>query len=225
MKKTLKCLSVLLGYPSDELKAGTRDIQAALLAEGALPAEAVQVLQPLLQRLAGEDLMELQCEYSELFDGSRPLSLHLFEHVHGESRERGQALIDLTQQYTDHGYLIANNELADFLPLFLEFVSLLEPSQARDWLARPAHVFAALEERLVQRASPYAAVLHALQVLPKVRVDPDALAALRARFAAEDAKSIDEAWQEAPVSFASAGPAGSAADGGVVERIRAALRR
>lgn len=224
MNRTLKCLSVLLGYPSDALKAAAPEIGDALRAEGALPAAALQALQPLLQRLASEDLLELQATYSEVFDASRPLSLHLFEHVHGESRERGQALIDLTQQYAARGYLIANNELADFLPLFLEFLSVLDPPEAKDWLARPAHVFAALEERLVQHASPYAAVLHALQVLPRVRIDPDAVAAVRARMAADDAKSIDETWQEAPVTF-TAGTVAGAIAGSVAERIRAALRR
>lgn len=224
MKVTLKAMSALLGYPSAELQAAAGEIRDALRAERALPAAVLERLEPLLSRLENEDLMELQGDYTGLFDGSRSLALHLFEHVHGESRERGQALTDLRERYLARGFGIESNELPDFLPLFLEFLSFLEPKEAKEWLAQPAHVFAAMEERLAERGSPYAAVLAALLALPKAKPDFDALAALRARMAAEEAKSLDETWEEAPISFA---PPRQAAPGGVgvVAKIRMALKR
>jgi nitrate reductase delta subunit len=222
VRKTLKALSALLAYPSAELQSATGEIRSALAAERALPRDALDALDALLRRLAADDLMELQSEYTALFDGSRSLSLHLFEHVHGESRDRGQALIDLANEYLKQGFAIAENELPDFLPMFLEFLSFIEPAQAREWLARPAHVLAAMEERLRGRGTPYAAVFRALLVLPAAKPDPDAIAELRSRMDAEEARSIDERWEDAQVTFTAPNPAPRPT--GVAARIRAVLR-
>src|SRR5690606_28340573 len=118
------------------------------------------------------------------------LSLHLFEHVHGDSRERGQAMIDLGQQYIDRGFVMRAAELPDFLPMFLEFLSCLPPDEAREWLSEPAHVLAVLEQRLSERDSSYAAVFGALVALPAAKPDPEAVAELRERTKGEDDKSI-----------------------------------
>ena len=223
MKLTLRALSALLGYPSAELKAHIGEVRAALRGEAALPAAALERLEPLLLRFRTDELLDLQAAYSELFDRSRSLSLHLFEHVHGDSRERGQAMIDLGQQYVDRGFVIQSGELPDFLPMFLEFLSYSPPGEAREWLTEPAHVLAVLEERLAERDSPYAGIFHALLALPRSRPDPAAVARLAERAWPEDGKSIDEQWEEAPVNFGA-----PVADGGgptgVVARIRAARR-
>jgi nitrate reductase delta subunit len=193
------------------------------VSERALPPEAIDALDGLLRRMAAEDLMELQADYTELFDGSRSLSLHLFEHVHGESRERGQALIDLAGEYLKHGFAISGNELSDFLPLFLEFLSFIEPTEAKDWLGRPTHVLGALEERLRERGSLYAAVFRALLVLTDKKADPEAVAELSSRMKAEEARSVDDIWEEAPVTFTTPNPAPRPT--GITARIRAVLRR
>lgn len=224
MKTTLKALSILLGYPSAELQEAAPEIRRALIDEGALAPAVLRRLDALLSRLETGELIDLQADYTDLFDRSRNLSLHLFEHVHGESRDRGQAMIDLGQQYLDRGFAMTTNELPDFLPLFLEFLSFLPDREAKDWLAQPAHVFAALEERLSERQSPYAAIFAALIALPKAKPDRQALDELRRRMAEHDAKTIDEIWEEAPVMF---GPNAHEMGGptGVVAKIRAALRR
>jgi nitrate reductase delta subunit len=223
MRKTLKALSALLGYPSPELQAATQEIRSALLAERALPAAAIEALDALLRRIESADLMDIQSEYTSLFDNSRSLSLHLFEHVHGESRERGQALIDLANEYLHHGFAITVNELSDFLPLFLEFLSFVGAAQAKEWLGRPAHVLTAMEERLRERGSLYAGVFRALLVLPDSKVDPEAVAELRQRMKAEEARSVDERWEDAAVTFTAPEPPPRPT--GVAARIRAALRR
>jgi nitrate reductase delta subunit len=223
VRTTLKTLSALLAYPSAELQAATEDIRRGLRAERALPRAVLEELDLLLGRMATEDLMDLQAHYTELFDGSRTLSLHLFEHIHGESRDRGQALIDLGHQYLERGFAISVNELSDYLPLFLEFLSFIEPAEARDWLGRPAHVLAALEERLRERESPYAAVFRALVVLPGRKPDSEAVAELRARMSAEEARTVDERWEDAQVTFTAQNAA--PAPTGITARIRAVLRR
>jgi nitrate reductase delta subunit len=223
MKLTLRAMSALLSYPSAELKQHIGEVRQALYAEAALPPEALARLEPLLRSFETEELLELQAAYSELFDRSRSLSLHIFEHVHGESRERGQAMIDLGQHYIDSGFIMQAPELPDFLPIFLEFLSCAPPAQAREWLSEPAHVLAALEQRLGERKSPYAAVFHALVALPGAKPDPTAVAELQARVAGEGAKTLDEEWEDAPVNFGAPIQNGGGPTG-VIAKIRAARR-
>ena len=220
MRLTLRALAALLGYPSAELKAAIPEIREALSTEGALPRPARRRLDPLLARLEAGDLLDLQAAYSELFDRARSLSLHLFEHVHGDSRERGQAMVDLARQYLDSGFLLDDPELPDFVPVFVEFASCLAPAEAREHLSQPAHVFAALEERLTGRGSDYAAVFGALLAVAKARPDREALAELKANAPDDDPAKIDEEWQEKEVTFTGAHEMGGPT--GIVARIRAA---
>jgi nitrate reductase delta subunit len=197
-------------------------LRDALASEGVLPISARRRLGPLLDRLETGDILDLQAAYSELFDRSRSLSLHLFEHVHGDSRERGQAMIDLGQQYLSRGFLLASAELPDFIPVFVEFASCLSPAEARDMLAEPAHVFAALEDRLNRRDSPYAAVFGALIAACNAKPDREALAELDARAPSDDPTKIDEEWEEKAVTFTASHEMGGPT--GIVAKIRAAAK-
>lgn len=224
MKMTLRALALLLGYPSEEMKEHVGELRNALATEGALPDASSETLRPLLEAIETNDLLDLQAAYSELFDRSRSLSLHLFEHVHGDSRERGQAMIDLGQQYMESGFFLEASELPDFVPVFLEYASCLSARDAREMLGQPAHVFAALAERLDKREAPYGAVFHALVALSKVRVDADARALVDENTPAVDAADIDAEWEEAPVSFNLGGAHEMGGPTGVVAKIRASNR-
>lgn len=224
MKRSLRALAALLGYPSAELQANIAEVRSAMRREGALSAAEQSRLDPLLRRFEEGDLLDLQSVYSELFDRSRSLSLHLFEHVHGDSRERGQAMIDLGQQYLESGFFLDAGELPDFVPVFLEYASCLQPGEAREMLGQPVHVFAALGERLDKRGSDYAAILHCLVALAKARVDADARAVVDDNTPAEDSADIDAEWEEAPVSFNLAGQHAMGGPTGAVAKIRAANR-
>jgi nitrate reductase delta subunit len=125
MRRTLKVLSALLSYPSAELQAAVPEMRAAVNAERALPQRNRDRLGRLLEEIATGDLYDLQERYVLLFDRTRSLSLHLFEHVHGESRDRGQAMVDLKALYERHGLYMSSSELPDHLPLFLEFLSAI----------------------------------------------------------------------------------------------------
>lgn len=218
MRKTLRALSALLSYPSAELQSHLGEVREALVSERVLPGPALDRLAPLLQQMESASLLDLQATYSDLFDRTRKLSLYLFEHVHGESRERGQAMVALGQMYLEHGYAIAANELPDFLPLFLEFASCQPAGEAQKLLAEPAHIYAALQERLEEHGSAYAGVFHALIAAVNARPDEKALAQLRAQ--ASEGKSLDEEWEEAAVDFGRPQP--GSRESGVVARIRAA---
>jgi nitrate reductase delta subunit len=223
--KTLRVLSALLTYPTGDLAGAADELKAVLRTERVLRGAHLEGVVALIDDLAGRDIYDAQERYVLLFDRTRSLSLHLFEHVHGESRFRGQAMVDLLRVYEDAGYTPTSKELPDYLPLFLEFASTRTPTEAIELVAQPAHVLAALRERLAKRGSPYAAVLAALVALSKAKLDAATLAALRAEPDPEpdDLEALDAAWQDEEVTF---GP-GAAADCGVdslAAKIRQARR-
>lgn len=224
MRLTLRALAAMLAYPSEDLQAHAGEIREALAGEGALPQAARRGLEPLLRSLETEDLLDLQSTYSELFDRSRSLSLHLFEHVHGDSRERGQAMIDLGKQYIESGFFLEASELPDFVPVFLEYASCLAAAEAREVLGQPGHVFAALAERLDKRGSAYSGIFHAVVALAGIQPDAGAIAELAENTPDEDPARIDEEWEEAPVSFSSGGAHEMGGPTGFVAKIRASNR-
>lgn len=220
---TLKALSALLAYPSADLQAVAPEIGPALAREGLLPPSARRALAPLLADLAAGELMDLQERFVLLFDRSRSLSLNLFEHVHGESRERGQAMVDLLEMYRAGGMEPVGPELPDHLPILLEFLSLRPIAEARETLADAGHVVAVLADRLERRGSPYAAVMRALVALTATR----ASAALIAELAAqpeddpEDLAALDAVWEETQVTFGPDPNAGCPAGRDILARMAA----
>jgi nitrate reductase molybdenum cofactor assembly chaperone NarJ/NarW len=224
MIKALKAFSALLNYPTAELQQAAGEISEAIEAETAIPSAVRSQLRKLLTELATDDIYDLQERYTLLFDRTRSLSLHLFEHVHGESRDRGQAMIDLKAQYEKANLFMGAAELPDFLPLFLEFLSTLPAQEASDTLGQPAHILAAMAERLRKRGSSYEAVFRALVALAAAKPKETEVSALLALPDpdANDFAALDAAWEDEQVTF---GP--GASDGckdGLIARIRGGLR-
>jgi len=220
--RILKVLSALLSYPTDELVTALPDIRTLIEVDPLLRKADRIALGGLIDHLGG-DLYDRQEVYGLLFDRTRALSLHLFEHVHGESRDRGQAMVDLIRVYEEAGFSPTTSELPDYLPLFLEYASLLPVKAALDLITQPAHVLSALAERLAKRKSPYEAIFRALLTLSNAKPDAAALAALMAEADPEpdDLEALDAAWAEEEVLF---GPGSAAADCGK-EGLTAKLRQ
>lgn len=200
---TYKALSALLSYPTGDLKAATDEIREILQSEGAVPPSAMRSLERLLDDFRDMDLYELQERYVFLFDRTRSLSLHMFEHVHGESRDRGQAMVDLRALYEQSGLSVDAQELPDFIPMFLEFLALKDAGEARALLLEPLSVLTALKERLMKRKSPYAAVFRALEAI--AGGEPSARELEELRKAPDDDpndfEALDAAWEDQPVTF------------------------
>src|SRR5207244_12015926 len=142
MAKTFKALSILLSYPTAEFQQVAGKLRTVIETEGLVPPSVRRQLDGLLTEIASGDLYDLQERYVLLFDRTRSLSLHLFEHVHGESRDRGQAMVDLKALYERHGLLMSSSELPDHLPLVLEFLSTIPGADARQVPADTAPVWA-----------------------------------------------------------------------------------
>jgi nitrate reductase delta subunit len=224
MNRTLKALSALLTYPTEELRDAAGDIGLVLAQDKHLPANVWPQLSKLMTELATGDLYDLQERYVLLFDRTRSLSLHLFEHVHGESRDRGQAMIDLKAQYEQAGLLVEASELPDFLPLFLEYLATQPLKEACETLGQPAHIFGALAERLRKRKSAYEAVFRALIALSAAKPKEDEVSALLQLPDpdATDLAALDAAWEDEPVNF---GPgSGDGCKDGIIARVRGGMR-
>ena len=188
---TLRALARLLTYPDAELRAHATELSAVLRQEQALGAARLQELDALCQQLTRMDRYAAEERYVETFDRGRQCSLLLFEHVHGDSRDRGDALVDLMKTYESAGLHFDANELPDYLPAVLEFASTQTPELARAFLGETAHILNALFTALVQRGSPYASVIAA--VLEVAGESPQ-------RVEIQPEPDIDEAWAE-PAAF------------------------
>lgn len=203
---SLKILAALLGYPTGELVAALPEIARRLAEDDSLRPATQDALAGLIVELRREDLLDLQERYVATFDTGRATSLHLFEHVHGDSRDRGQAMVDLNAMYRRAGYTLRGSELPDYLPALLEFLSMRPAKEARETLEDCAYIVRAVGEKLIERGTPYAAVFAAL-----LDLQGEAPLAARPQGARPRAEpSLDDDWQEVPVEFGpNAPPAGT----------------
>ncbi|MDI2091296.1 nitrate reductase molybdenum cofactor assembly chaperone [Commensalibacter oyaizuii] len=155
-----KILSVLLCYPEQELIDAVPELEDRL---AKLQVNSAFLL-PLLKDLREKELLVLQEEYVNLFDRGRNYSLHMFEHIHGEDRIRGQALVDLMAEYQSKGFEISVvDELPDYLPLFLEFLSVCEKEQAIELLTAAIDVIGHIGKKLQEVNSIYGGVFALLE--------------------------------------------------------------
>lgn len=201
--KSFKALSALLSYPSGELRAAIPEIRRILAEEGVVRGHALAAIEPLLQQIDNTDVLSAQENYVLLFDRSRSLSLNLFEHVHGESRDRGGAMVDLLQMYQESGFELVGSELPDHLPVLLEYLSTRDNAEARAILADAGAIIAALADRLKRRETPYAGILAALAEFAEAEPSTEQAAALMAEPLDNplDLAALDATYAEAQVIF------------------------
>ncbi|RUO42737.1 nitrate reductase molybdenum cofactor assembly chaperone [Aliidiomarina taiwanensis] len=199
--KIAQVISLLLDYPTDDLLEAKQPIVEIISASQLAPEQKEAMLEFVESRFNG-DLMDWQAEYNGLFERGRSLSLLLFEHIHGESRDRGQAMVNLLKQYKEAGLEIGVRELPDYLPLYLEFLSTQGDENLVLGLQEVAHVLATLSARLEQRESNYAALTNSLLNLSGVQVD---MADIHSQIANEErddtSEALDKVWEEEMVTF------------------------
>jgi len=224
MNRAIRAVAALLAYPTPELRHALAEIRAAVATESRFPLAVRAGLLGLCDHLASDDILDRQEEYVALFDRSRAVSLHLFEHVHGDSRERGPAMAELRGIYAAAGLDPDPQELPDYLPMVLEYAAA-EPAKGAELIANAAPVIDIVHARLVQRGSPYAAALRAALAL----AGRFPSAASPVPEPEETPEALDAAYEEAPVTFGQgADPAAEAASGcgpvGIAAKLRAARR-
>ena len=205
---SFKAIGALLDYPTPELQAAADEIEQALGEERAIPAAELDGVRAFIDRLRSSDIMDLQEYWIGLFDRSKRLALHLYEHSYGESRDRGQAMVNLALTYRMNGFELNASEMPDYLPLFLEFLSVIPEVHARRYLTDALEIIEALRIRLDERDSTYAALLSALVTLASRDADEGLVEEILAGEPRDpaDLEELDKEWAEDPVDF-SAGSA------------------
>lgn len=204
-----KAMSALLSYPSEEMRLALPEIADIVGKAPLLDPVRRDELLALIDELAQGQLLTVEERYVDLFDRGRALSLHLFEHLHGESRDRGEAMVELKRLYERAGFELAARELPDYLPVVLEYLSCRDLAEARDMLSDCAHILATIGRSLVARRSRYAAVLQALLVIAGERpIEVDKVPPVEDR-----PEALDRDWVEQPAfggPLASVDPAAGA---------------
>ena len=196
---TFRVLSALLNYPTPDLKAEATQAERILRTDGILTGVHLENVCALLKRLQLTPQLDAESAYIEAFDRGRSTSLYLFEHIHGESRDRGQAMVRLLMRYRMHGLELDSKELPDFLPLFLEFLSTCRPDVGRKYLSEVIDIVDGLASRLHQRGAPYAAVLEAIgSIVPRTEGQP---VSEPSQDRDDMPEALDAAWEETPVTF------------------------
>ena len=199
---SLKVISRLLEYPSEELWQHRDELIVALEHADELPFTRAVQLMMFVREYLDEDLLDMQAQYCELFDKGRATSLLLFEHVHGESRDRGQAMVDLMAQYQQQGLQIDCHELPDHLPIYLEYLTALSPELTTGGLSDIAPILALLGERLKQRQSRFSVLFELLLELSESAIETDKLSDKVAAEARDDTpQALDAVWEEEQVKF------------------------
>lgn len=197
--KTFKILGLLLTYPSAEKIKHFDEMKKALEAEKILPTRNLKLVSEFMDKQKSTDLLELQEEYVETFDRSRSNCLNLFEHVHGESRDRGQAMVDLAEMYHNKGLYIDSKELPDFLPVFLEYLSLCKIEESKELLNDTAHIIAVIGAKLKANKNDYHIIFDAIEKLSTIKIDQTIIDNALIQLAAEDNSldALDKEWEEA----------------------------
>ena len=200
--RTLRVLSRLLTYPSADLLEQTTALKEVLVEDAFLKTKPLKNITQFLDEFGQTELLQAQENYVEIFDRGRAHCLHLFEHVHGESRFRGQAMIELTERYAEKGLVIGVGELPDYLPVFLEFISICEPEEGLATLTQAAPVIATIGEKLRRKKSSYAHVFAAIVDLSDAKLTRKEIEKA-ADAALPNIKTLDELdkqWEE-PEAF------------------------
>lgn len=198
----LKVIARLLDYPTAEVQNHIGELKQLLLDCALLSFSNRARLDTWLQEYAASDLMDLQEAYGGLFDRGRATSLLLFEHVHGESRDRGQAMVDLMDMYQSHGFEIDARELPDYIPMYLEYLSQRPQQEAENGLLDVAHILAIVGARLEERSSGYGLLFRAMLDLCQADISVDELVQQAAKEERDDSlEALDKIWEEEAVTF------------------------
>lgn len=200
--RSLAVVARLLDYPTLDLQEAANAMVEVIHAETRLPVAQREALERFVRQLRDAALLDIQADYVETFDRGRSVSLLLFEHVHGESRARGQAMVDLLQQYRDGGLELTAKELPDYIPLYLEYLATRTEDEAAQGLGDVHPILALLSARLQERGNDYHLLFDALLGLIGIRPD---MGTLREKVAAEvrddTPAAMDKVWEEEMVNF------------------------
>jgi nitrate reductase delta subunit len=203
MLKTYRILSLLLTYPNEEIYNFLPKVNSSLTEEKLLNSDSITNIDAFVDFFNQKPLAFWQEFYVQLFDYSKSASLYLFEHVHGDSKDRGQAMVDLIDLYKENGLQINRPELPDYLPVFLEFLAMQTQLKAEDYLSEVIDIVGFIHRKLEEKDNPYKYLLSAIIQLSKRKPTE---ARIEKMVSEMPEITIDEAYEEVPVTFGSENP-------------------
>lgn len=191
----IKVVALLLEYPDETLWEHQDELRERVSAQH--PA-----LLPFIDRYFGTPPLDMQAEWCVLFERGRATSLLLFEHVHAESRDRGQAMVDLMAQYERAGLELNCRELPDYLPLYLEYLSMQPEAEAQQGLLDVAPILALIGGRLKERGSDFSDLFDTLLKVANSPLSSESVAVQVASETRDDTPAaMDAVWEEEQVKF------------------------
>jgi len=205
----LKMISRLLDYPSQAMFDASGEL-IDVVEQSNLRQQHKTQLVSFIQQLTTRDLYDAQENYDLLFDRGRALSLLLFEHVHGESRDRGQAMVNLMNVYKSKGFEVHSSQLPDYIPLYLEFLSEQDKIFAEEWLGDIAHLMTMLSERLIERECYYSILFDSLIEISGIETDRKEISETVKQEQRDDTvEAIDREWEDKEIKFDDPIPSGA----------------
>ena len=201
----LKVISSLLDYPTAEMFAAKDELKSVVEQTKELTTQNRTQLLDFIEQLTARDIFDAQESYDLLFDRGRALSLLMFEHVHGESRDRGQAMVDLMNVYKTNGFEVNSSQLPDYIPLYLEFLSEQTPEFIEEWLGDICHLLTMLSERLIDRECYYSVLFDSLVEISGQEIGLEERAEIAETVKAEErddtVEVIDKEWEDKEIRF------------------------
>ena len=199
--KTYKIFSILLSYPTEELKKSVDDMTDILKYDGLLSHQDIKFINNLISFIKNNDLLYLQEYYVSIFDRKKDFSLYIFEHIHGDSRERGMAMVDLKDFYKKSDLSVLTNELPDYLPLFLEYMSLISENEAKSLIGEIVNIIAILSRKLNIINSDYSYLFAIIEKLSDVKCDNNLVDKIILKFdsSSQSDINVDDDWKEPKV--------------------------
>ncbi len=158
-----RMLSKLLDYPDEGLAGVLWELRLRARQGTEFETHERPAVETFVDYLESLPLTELQAAYVATFDMVPEHSLHLTHHLFGDDKNRGPALIDLTEFYKEYGLELAANELPDFLPLVLEFADQLDADEAHMFLSQWTKVLKQLAANQEEARSPYAPLVRLVE--------------------------------------------------------------
>lgn len=185
-------------YPDLNIKNNNILILNSLKDDTSIKKDYIKLMSSFINYLNSNDLIFLQENYVSIFDRQKKFSLYLFEHIHGDSRDRGSAIIDLQNLYKNYNFEISEcKELPDYIPLFLEFISLISEKDACNMLGDIINIISLLKRRLDFIQSPYSNIFNILENLSTKKPDHKIIEKiLNSDKFIKNGFNIDKEWEE-----------------------------
>ena len=156
-------ISKLIDYPDSELIENLDSVIEYIKDSSEIATDEKEILMEFVSWMRSHTSIKLQETYVETFDMVPEHDLHLTHHIFGDDRQRGPALIDLSEHFKNEGLEVKEGEIPDFLPLLLEYASTLDDIKSREFLGDAKKIITIIADNLDKAKSPYSKLIRIVE--------------------------------------------------------------